>query len=77
MLRSSRSRECNPHPTRWQTRGGAVQQTPLTYFLMPHVRLPGDLQMVTSSMRTERNGILACFPDGRRLESHAQRPTSA
>jgi hypothetical protein len=54
-------RGCNLHPTRWRT---WFLRAPLPYTLTPHVRLPGALQMVASSRRTELNGILACLPDG-------------
>ena len=40
------------------------REAPLTYTLAPHVWLPGGLQMIASSRRTELNGILAYFPDG-------------
>ncbi len=58
-----RFRGCNLHPTRWQT--GGYPRAPLTYTLAPHVPLQGGLQMIApTAVRSEFNGILACFPDG-------------
>ncbi len=45
--------------------GRGFLRAPPTYTLAPHVRLPGNLQIIASRRRGRTlNGILACFPDG-------------
>jgi len=51
-------RGCNLHPTRWQTRFPRSNTHPHSG---ASLRVPGGLQMVASSRRTELNGILARF----------------
>ncbi len=55
-----RLRGCNLQSTWWETRS---LRAPLTYTVAPHVRLPGGLQMLGLSNRTEFNRILTHFPD--------------